>query len=200
MKKIFLFLFIAFPLVFIACDEIMSPEGTTTGSMNITIGGEQHLFDVATYQKKGNGVIITSTEVENTLTITLDSTIAKTYILGFDRDIRDTNYIKGNMYLEIDSMLNTKNALAYFPTGDFDNYFLALMGKVIISEISSEKVVGTFSGYGMRKDTLLVLKDEFKDFILNPGLYPEENYIDSLLMRFTQNTKEFSGEINARSY
>lgn len=133
------------PIFFSACEG--SEE--ITGKFEFTIDGKAYSFPVATFIQRDDQTIVTSTDVANTCSVVFQGTEAGTYTMG----------LGANMYealLNLTSVNSPNNNLfLYFPTEDKDSAFFSLFGSLQITEYSSDKVVGTFSGQGLRKSTIV---------------------------------------------
>ncbi len=171
MKKIILFFMLLTPFFFSACENVED----VTGKVDLTINGENFSFPMATFVKSGDYTTITSTDVSNTVSIVFKGKTKGNYTLGIGTDLLDA-------ILHIDSIDNIydKNVVIYYPTGNADNAFVSLYGNLTISEYTSDKITGTFSGKGLTKD------------IITSG------NVDSTII--VGNYKDFSGTFTAKAY
>lgn len=170
MKKIILFFMLLTPFFFSACENVED----VTGKIDLTINGEKFSFPMATFAKSGDYTTITSTDVSNTVSIIFKGKTTGNYTLGIGTDLLDA-------ILHIDSInnLNNKNVVIYYPTGQSDDAFVSLYGNLTISEYTSDKITGTFSGKGLSKDVIL------------------SGNVDSIVRA---NCKDYSGTFTAKAY
>ena len=161
MKKIILSLMLLAPFFFSSCEEAKE----LTGAMEFTIGDQSYEFPVATFVKKDGRTTITTTNVENTATITFKGVTTTKYALGVGTDIIDAIANIGN----IDK---AENVFIFFPTGGVNDSYISLYGSLVITEYTDKKIVGTFTGVGITKedaaqvagfeDIIMAKKKEFK--------------------------------------
>ena len=133
------------PIFFSACEETEE----ITGNIELTINGQVHSFPIATFVKTGDYTTITSTNISNTVSVIFKGKTKGNYTLGIGKDLIDA-------LLNINQITNVtdKNVVVYYPTGESENAFIALMGNLTISEYSADKIVGAFSGKGITKDKI----------------------------------------------
>ena len=145
MKKFFLYLMLIAPIFFSACEG--SEE--ITGKFEFTIDGTSYSFPLATFIKRDGKTIVTSTDVSNTGTVVFSGTSTGTYTLGLGASLPlallNLNGIESP----------TNNLFLYYKTEESDSAFFSLFGNLNITEYSSDKVVGTFSGQGLTKATIM---------------------------------------------
>lgn len=161
MKKIILSLMLLAPFFFSSCEEAKE----LTGAMEFTIGDESYTFPAATFIQKDGRTTITTTDVENTATITFKGVTTTKYALGVGTDIIDAIANIGN----IDK---AENVFIFFPTGGVNDSYISLYGSLVITEYTDKKIVGTFTGVGITKedaaqvagfeDIIMAKKKEFK--------------------------------------
>lgn len=171
MKKIILFFMILTPFFFFGCKDVEE----VTGKMDITINGEAHSFPMATFVRVGDYTTITSTNVSNTVTIAFKGSSRGTYALGVGTDLLTA-------IANISHIDNAENALLYFPINNSNDAFASLFGTLTISEYSSDKITGSFTGYGISKNLLEGITGSQIDTIVN------------------QNNKMFAGTFSAVAY
>ncbi|HBN06615.1 MAG TPA: hypothetical protein DD434_12635 [Bacteroidales bacterium] len=145
MKKFFLYLMLIAPIFFSACEG--SEE--ITGKFEFTIDGTSYSFPLATFIKRDGKTIVTSTDVSNTGTIVFSGTSTGNYTLGLGSNLADA-------LLNLNQVTDpNKNLFLYYKTEESDSAFFSLFGNLNITEYTSEKVVGTFTGQGLTKATVM---------------------------------------------
>lgn len=164
------------PFFFSSCQEAVEE---VTGKMDLTINGEAHSFPMATFVRVGDYTTITSTDVSNTVTIAFKGNSKGTYALGVGTDLLNAIV---NIKESGVSISSAENALLFFPTSNSNNAFASLFGNLTISEYSSDKITGTFTGAGISKDLL-------------EGIVGDQ--IDTII---TGNNKMFAGTFTAVAY
>lgn len=133
------------PIFFSACQG--SEE--ITGKFEFTIDGKTYSFPLATFIQKDGKTIITSTDVSNTGTIIFNGTKTGNYTLGLGSNLADA-------LLNLNQVTNpNKNLFLYYKTESSDSAFFSLFGNLSITEYTDEKVVGTFTGQGLTKATIV---------------------------------------------
>lgn len=177
MKKIILFFMLLTPFFFSACEDVEE----VTGKMDLTINGENFSFPMSTFVKSGDYTTITSTDDgSKSISIIFKGKTTGNYTLGLGKnliDVLDTIFHMNNPN-DIYNIYD-KNVVIYYPTGNSDEAFVSLFGTLTISEYSSDKITGTFSGKGLTKDKITTS-------------------IDSTII--VGNYKDFSGTFTAKSY
>lgn len=164
------------PFFFSSCQEAVEE---VTGKMDLTINGEAHSFPMATFVRVGDYTTITSTDVSNTVTIAFKGNSKGTYALGIGTDLINAII---NIKEHGVSISSAENALLFFPTSNSNDAFASLFGNLTISEYSSDKITGTFTGAGINKNLLEgIAVDQFDTIIL-------------------QNNKMFAGTFTAVAY
>lgn len=164
------------PFFFFGCQEAAEE---VTGKMDVTINGEAHSFPMATFVRVGDYTTITSTNVSNTVTIAFKGNSRGTYRLGIGTDLLSAIE---NIMLNGVSISSAENALLFFPTSNSNDAFASLFGTLTISEYSSDKITGSFTGAGISKNLL-------------EGITGAQ--IDTII---TGNNKMFSGSFTAVAY
>lgn len=144
------------PFFFSACQDVEE----VTGKMDLTINGEAHSFPMATFVRVGDYTTITSTNVSNSVTIAFKGNSKGTYALGVGTDLLSA-------IAHVANISNAENALLYFPISNSNDAFASLFGNLIISEYSSDKITGSFTGVGISKDLLEGITGSQIDTIIN---------------------------------
>jgi hypothetical protein len=157
MKKIILFFMLLTPFFFFGCQDAVEE---VTGKMDVTINGEAHSFPMATFVRVGDYTTITSTNVSNTVTIAFKGSSKGTYELGVGTDLLTA-------IANISHINSAENALLYFPISNSDDAFASLFGNLTISEYSTDKITGSFSGTGISKNLLEGITGSQIDTIVN---------------------------------
>lgn len=153
MKKIILSLMLLAPFFFSSCEEAKE----LTGAMEFTIGDESYEFPVATFVKKDGRTTITTTNVENTATISFKGITTTKYALGVGSNLEE-------VILNIGNLDKAENVFIFFPTGGINDSYISLYGSLIITEYTDKKIVGTFAGVGITKEDAAQV-EEFEDII-----------------------------------
>ena len=145
MKKIMRFLVcLLAPVMFFGCEELQD----IVGEMNITIGEEQVKIPDALFTQIEGITTIVGTNVQESVAIAFTGDSVGTYTLGLGTDLLSA---AGNI-TNISSMENT---LVYIPTsGIREEGMTTLCGTLEITKYTSQKVEGTFSGYGIKTSIL----------------------------------------------
>ena len=145
MKKIMRFLVcLLAPVMFFGCEELQD----MVGEMNITIGEEQVKIPDALFTQIEGITTIVGTNVQESVVIAFTGDSVGTYTLGLGTDLLSA---AGNI-TNISSMENT---LVYIPTsGIREEGMTTLCGTLEITKYTSQKVEGTFSGYGIKTSIL----------------------------------------------
>lgn len=145
MKKIMRFLVcLLAPVMFFGCEEVQD----MVGEMNITIAEEQVKIPDALFTQIEGVTTIVGTNVKESVAIAFTGDSVGTYTLGLGTDLLSA---AGNI-TNISSMENT---LVYIPTsGIREDGMTTLCGTLEITKYTSQKVEGTFSGYGIKTSIL----------------------------------------------
>lgn len=145
MKKIMRFLVcLLAPVMFFGCEEVQD----MVGEMNITIAEEQVKIPDALFTQIEGVTTIMGTNVKESVAIAFTGDSVGTYTLGLGTDLLSA---AGNI-TNISSMENT---LVYIPTsGIREDGMTTLCGTLEITKYTSQKVEGTFSGYGIKTSIL----------------------------------------------
>ncbi|MDD2530484.1 MAG: hypothetical protein PHN41_04575 [Bacteroidales bacterium] len=145
MKKLFLYLMLVAPIFFSACEG--SEE--ITGKFEFTIDGKAYTFPLATFVQRDGKTIVTTTDVSNTGTVVFNGIETGNYRLGLGANLPEA-------LLNLNGIgSSTNNLFLYYKTEESDSAFFSLFGTLNVTEYSAEKVVGTFSGQGLTKATIM---------------------------------------------
>jgi len=165
------------PFFFSACEDVED----ITGKVDLTINGENFSFPMATFVKSGDYTTITSTDDgSKSISIIFKGKTTGNYTLGLGNNLIDVLDTIAHMDPLTDIYkIYDKDVVIYYPTGDSDEAFVSLFGTLTISEYTSDKITGTFSGKGLTKDKIT-------------------SGIDTAII--LSNYKDFSGTFTAKSY
>ena len=141
MKKIMRFLVcLLAPVMFFGCEEVQD----MVGEMNITIAEEQVKIPDALFTQIEGVTTIVGTNVKESVAIAFKGDGVGTYTLGLGTDLLSAAANLSN----ISSMENT---LVYIPSsGISEDGMTTLCGTLEITKYTSQKVEGTFTGYGIK--------------------------------------------------
>lgn len=153
MKRTLLALFIALPLVFSSCGALDSFKSKYTGNMHLITGGSDFKLFASNYYVKDGVTYIAASDGERTITIKFKGTTPGTYSLGVAASLENVASIASS---GLNSILNAENILMHIPTNEYMSSYMSLTGKVVITEYSDKRIVGTFHGIGINKDQLSV--------------------------------------------
>lgn len=145
MRKLMLALVcLALPFAFWSCEDTEE----LIGAIDIKIEDESHDIPNAFFTELSGVTTIAGTNIKESVAVAFKGSSEKTYTLGLGKDALSA---AANI-MNIGSMENT---LVYIPSsGVKDDGITAVCGTLKITEYTSTKVEGEFSGYGVKSSII----------------------------------------------
>ncbi|MDR0790436.1 MAG: hypothetical protein LBO06_06545 [Bacteroidales bacterium] len=154
MKKIVLILAVfMMPFAFSSCgDDDDNIIEQFTGSVHMTVGGQDINLPVAAFTKQGGKVILTSTNLNHSIAMYVEANAAGTYTLGAAQTVLGLATNLGGI---TEILGGGGNYMLYSPSQDIQsNAKIVLVGSVTFSKWESNKIAGSFTGTAVSKDVI----------------------------------------------
>ncbi|MBP1630592.1 MAG: hypothetical protein H6Q15_1485 [Bacteroidetes bacterium] len=153
MKKLLLSLILIVPLLFSGCSSTQKLMDKYTGNMSLKTGGQEYKLYASNFYIKDGKTYVVASNGDRTITISFKGTTPGVYPLGMATNLQDIAALASK---GLGGILDADNALMHVPTEAYKSTYLSLTGNLVITEYTSGKIVGTFSGVGINKDLLSV--------------------------------------------
>lgn len=143
-KLMFALVCLALPFAFWSCEDTEE----LIGAIDITIGTETYNIPNAFFTEVSGRTAIAGSNIKESVAIEFKGSSEKTYTLGLGKDplTAATNIL---------NLSNMENTLVYIPSsGAAEDGITAVCGTLKITEYTSTKVKGEFSGYGVKSSII----------------------------------------------
>ncbi|MDR1725922.1 MAG: hypothetical protein LBR28_06000 [Bacteroidales bacterium] len=150
-KKLFMFLAVASMGVALnSCSEAEEVAKEFVGRMDITVDGQTHNISGCVFYKENGRIMMAATDSYNNVAVYIEANGSGTYDVGLGGSILEVASNIGNIGTLVQG---DGNYVAYCPSRNVtDDVTVGLFGTITYTEVSANKVSGTFNVFGVKKD------------------------------------------------